>query len=61
MFKTPRRRLWHTRVEGQIRDAMIAHPEWFTEFTHTHKKQVLTSLAKRIVGEILADDVDFVR
>jgi hypothetical protein len=41
---------WHPRVEGQIKDAMNAHPEWFAK-THT---TVVRSIAKRIVGEIAA-------
>lgn len=47
---TPAHDYWHPRVEGQIRDAMQAHPGWFK---HTNERIVI-SLAKRIVGEIVA-------
>jgi len=44
---------WHRRVEGQIRDCIHNHPEWFKS-CKDHKRMV-NSLAKRIVGEIVAD------
>ncbi len=46
---------WHKRVEGQIRDAMTSHPEWFNIRDSQHKAFIINSLAKRIVGEIVAD------
>ena len=52
---------WHRRVEGQIRHVIGQHPEWFT-FTSKNdcKSQnaqfwCINALAKRIVGEIVAD------
>lgn len=41
---------WHPRVEGQIRDCMHKHPEFFRRTDDV----VVNSLAKRIVGEIVA-------
>lgn len=43
---------WHPRVEGQIRDAMHAHPHWFVGVSAKQKGDFINSLAKRIVGEI---------
>lgn len=43
-------RKWHRRVEGQIRNCVNAHPEWFQGDTN----RMINSLAKRIVGEIVA-------
>lgn len=51
---TPQHDFWHRRVEGQIRDCMHHHPEWFNVKNENHKKYVVNSLAKRIVGEIIA-------
>lgn len=44
---------WHTKVEGQIKHTIGCHPEWFN-VTDRQKKQLINSLAKRIVGEIVA-------
>ena len=52
-YKTPLHQAWHRRVEGQIHDAMHQHPEWFTADTKKHKA-IARSVAKRIVGEIVA-------
>lgn len=46
---------WHPRVEGQIRDVLQAHPEWFNPEAKGFKHAFVSSLAKRIVGEIVAD------
>lgn len=46
---------WHRRVEGQIKDVMLHHPEWFNIADEEAKKWCINSLAKRIVGEIVAD------
>ena len=46
---------WHRRVEGQIRDCMSSHPEWFVGVPEKQKIFFVNSLAKRIVGEIVAD------
>ncbi len=51
---TPYHDFWHPKVEGQIRDTMYHHPEWFNFTTHKQKETIVNSLAKRIVGEILA-------
>lgn len=45
---------WHPRVEGQIRHTMNRHPEWFTFKNARERKNAINSLAKRIVGEIVA-------
>lgn len=52
---------WHRRVEGQIRHLIGQHPEWFT-FTKDKSPKgkntqywCVNALAKRIVGEIVAD------
>lgn len=47
---SPSHAFWHRRVEGQIKHCMNAHPEWFTGDRGT----IINSLAKRIVGEIVA-------
>lgn len=52
--QTPSHDFWHRRVEGQIRDVLYSHPEWFTLTASYDKKHFINSLAKRIVGEILA-------
>jgi hypothetical protein len=51
---TPLHDFWHRRVEGQIRDAMHSHPEWFRITSERQKQTIVNSLAKRIVGEIVA-------
>lgn len=51
---TPVHDFWHPRVEGQIRDAIHAHPEWFRFTSEVQKRTMVNSLAKRIVGEIAA-------
>jgi hypothetical protein len=45
---------WHPRVEGQIRDAIHSHPEWFNFASESQKRDMVNSLGKRIVGEIAA-------
>lgn len=51
---SPAHDFWHPRVEGQIRDAMYAHPEWFGGLTGYELKHSINGIAKRIVGEIVA-------
>lgn len=51
---TPDHDFWHPRVEGQIRDVISAHPRWFSFTSEGDKKTFVNSLAKRIVGEIVA-------
>lgn len=46
---------WHRRVEGQIRHTIGQHPEWFNFESEVHKRSCIIGLAKRIVGEIVAD------
>jgi hypothetical protein len=48
---------WHRRVEGQIRDTIEHHPHWFSFKDGTDRNCCINSLAKRIVGEIVADCV----
>ena len=45
---------WHPRVEGQLRDAIKQHPEWFAFATDRQRRAAVNSMAKRIVGEIVA-------
>lgn len=52
--KTPEHDFWHKRVEGQIRHTIGRHPEWFNFEEPYEKSNCVNSLAKRIVGEILA-------
>lgn len=52
---TPLHGKWHRRVEGQLRDTIYSHPEWFL-FEDEHEKNCcINSIAKRVVGEIVAD------
>lgn len=46
--------IWHRRVEGQIRHTMNCHPEWFERIPKRDVVFFVNSLAKRIVGEIVA-------
>lgn len=46
---------WHPRIEGQIRHTMGQHPKWFVFKNAADKETCVNSLAKRIVGEIIAD------
>lgn len=54
---SPQHDFWHPRVEGQIRHTIGRHPEWFAEIIKTsemRRESMVNSLAKRIVGEIVA-------
>lgn len=51
--QSPLHKKWHKRVEGQIRDAVHSHPEWF----RGDIERMTNSLAKRIVGEIIAESM----
>jgi hypothetical protein len=51
---TPMHDFWHRKVEGQIRDAIHHHPEWFNFPTPVNRNACINGLAKRIVGEIVA-------
>ncbi len=53
-IKSPLHALWHRRVEGQIRSCMQEHPEWFNFSNEGTRASCVSSLAKRIVGEIVA-------
>lgn len=53
--RSPLHDFWHPRVEGQIRHTIGRHPEWFNLPIKTSaKRDCINSLAKRIVGEIVA-------
>ena len=52
---SPLHRKWHRIVEGQINNAINAHPQWFCFEDDTQRGNCINSLAKRIVGEIVAD------
>lgn len=51
---SPLHDFWHKRVEGQIKHTMNMHPKWFTFKDDIDKNTCINSLAKRIVGEIVA-------
>ena len=51
---SPIHNLWHRRVEGQIRHVIRCHPEWFRFDEKFTREVLINSLAKRIVGEIVA-------
>jgi hypothetical protein len=57
-FKSPEHGKWHRRVEGQIYDHMHQHPEFYTGVKE--RTTFARSLAKRIVGEIIADGANHV-
>jgi hypothetical protein len=50
----PEYQLWRKRIEGQIRHAMNEHPEWFNLPDAETKVHAIGSIAKRIIGEIVA-------
>lgn len=52
---TPLHDKWRRRVEGQIKNCINNHPEWFRFKSDAQKLCCINSLAKRIVGEIVAD------
>ena len=54
-YKSDEHERWHRRVEGQIRDCIHMHPRWFVGVAEDDRANFTRSLAKRIVGEILAD------
>ena len=51
---SPEHDFWHPRVEGQLRDAIYSHPEWFAFQSERQKRDAINSMSKRIVGEIVA-------
>lgn len=52
---SPAHDIWHRRVEGQIQHTIGQHPKWFNLKNDSEKRTMINSLAKRIVGEIMAD------
>lgn len=46
-------KFWYPRVEGQIRDCMRNHPYWFS-LDPEDRRKLVNSIAKRVVGEIVA-------
>lgn len=50
----PEHQFWRRRVEGQIRHAMNEHPEWFNLENDEVRERCVRSVAKRIIGEIVA-------
>jgi hypothetical protein len=50
--KRPKAARWNKRVEGQIKEVMRTHPEYFTT-DKTVRWKLVKSLRKRIVGEIV--------
>jgi len=55
---SPMHDFWTPRVEGQIRHTMGRHPSWFTALSKSERVFFVNSLAKRIVGEIVACSQD---
>ena len=58
-YKSDEHERGHRRVEGQIRDCMNMHPRWFKDIAEADRANFTRSLAKRIVGEILAGGYPF--
>lgn len=55
----PEYKKWYRRVSGQVRDCMTAHPKYFApDMDKQTKINLIHSLTKRIVGEIVTDQVD---
>lgn len=50
----PQYAAWRNRVEGQIRHTIHEHPEWFDLPDEETKNRCIRSMAKRIIGEIVA-------
>jgi len=50
----PEYQAWRRRIEGQIRHMMNEHPEFFNLPTVDAKERCIRSMAKRIIGEIVA-------
>lgn len=50
----PEYQVWRNRIEGQIKHAMNEHPEWFNLRTQEIKDRAIRSIAKRVIGEIVA-------
>lgn len=50
----PKYQVWRKRIEGQIRHAMNEHPEWFNLPSLEIKDRAIHSIAKRVIGEIVA-------
>jgi hypothetical protein len=45
--------VWRRRVEGQIKHTIHEHPEWFNLSDNETKGKCISSMAKRIIGEIV--------
>jgi hypothetical protein len=45
---------WHRIIEGQIKGCINEHPEYFNITHEKRRGDIINSLAKRIVGEIVA-------
>ena len=52
---TPAHDFWHPRVESQIRETMRVHSRWFVFRDDGDRHRCVNSLAKRIVGVIVAE------
>jgi hypothetical protein len=50
----PEYQAWRRRVEGQIRHTINEHPEWFNLPNEKIYDRCVRSMAKRIIGEIVA-------
>lgn len=57
---SPAHDFWHPRIEGQIKHTIGQHPDWFNFKNKNQKQDCINSLAKRIVGQVLADINEFV-
>lgn len=47
----PEYQFWRKRIEGQIRHTIHEYPDWFCA---PDKERLVRSMAKRIIGEIVA-------
>jgi len=55
----PEYQFWRKRIEGQIRHTMNEYPEWFNLPDDEAKNRAIGSMAKRIIGEIVAGSVNW--
>ncbi len=52
--KSPEHEFWHRRIEPAILETIKAHPDWFVIGADEDKRVIVNSLAKRIVGHVVA-------
>jgi hypothetical protein len=52
--KSPEHDFWHRRIEPAILETIKAHPDWFVIRVDEDRRVIVNSLAKRIVGHVVA-------